>query len=249
MPEIAVVFDPAQLPTEYLAKRTAVVIDVLRATTSMLSALAAGAARIVPTLEVAEAVALRDRLPGGTAVLAGERGGLQIDGFDLGNSPQEFTPERVRGRTVVMTTTNGTRAILAALPARRTYVAAMTNIGATACALAAGENGDVVLVASGTEGRISWEDTFCAGAVTERLADITGVSAWHRTDSAMIALALWRSVKGDVAGALRLGRGGRNVARLGLDAAFGPCAAVDSIDFAARVRREPLEVVAEHPLA
>jgi 2-phosphosulfolactate phosphatase len=241
--ELYVVFEVEALTGEFLAGKTAVVFDVLRATSSMIQALASGAARVVPTMEVAEALALRDSRPRGTVVLGGERGGLQIPGFDVGNTPQEFSPEVVGGKTVVMTTTNGTRAILMTLPAERLYVAALVNAAATARALAALGSGDIVLVGAGTERRVSWEDTLGAGAVVERL--VGGAGEYSLTDSAMIALEIWRLAKGDVQTALRRGRGGRNVMKFQLDAAFATCGAVDSIDFAARVKKEPLEIISE----
>jgi len=239
--EVFVVYEPEAMTAEFLADKTAAVLDVLRATSSMLTALAAGASRIVPVAEVDEARALKARMPAGSVVLGGERGGLQIDGFDVGNTPQEFTADLVRGKTVVMTTTNGTRALLMALPAREVCIAALVNVAATARHLAERTRGDVVLVTSGTERRVSYEDAFCAGAIVERLASAAPQETWHLTDSALMALDLWRAAKGDVQAALRRGRGGRNVARLGLGAAFDSCGALDSIDLAARVNRRPAE--------
>ena len=254
MREIYVVFEVEALTGEFLAGKTAVVFDVLRATSSVIQALASGAARVMPTMEVEEAVALRDGRPAGTVVLGGERGGLPIPGFDIGNTPQEFSPQVVGGKTVVMTTTNGTRAIVMSRGAERLYVAALVNAAATARALAALGEGDIVLVGAGTERRVSWEDTMAAGAVIERLiggaASTTegerGAGDYLLTDSAMIALEIWRLAKGDVPGALRRGRGGRNVMKFQLDEAFAACGAVDRIDFAARVKKAPLEIVVEH---
>src|SRR5206468_7302445 len=101
----------------------AVVVDVLRATTVMVHALAAGCEAVIPCREIDEAKQIAARLPPGTALLGGERGGLPIPGFHLGNSPGEFTSEVCKGKTLVMTTTNGTRAILASLEAKRVYIA------------------------------------------------------------------------------------------------------------------------------
>ena len=244
MREVFVVYEPEVLTAEILSDKTAVVIDVLRATSSMLTALAAGASRIVPVAEVDEARALKAQLHTGSVVLGGERDGLQIDGFDVGNTPQEFTADRVRGKTVVMTTTNGTRAILLAMPAREVYIAALVNVAATARHLAEHTRGDVVLVTSGTQRRISYEDALCAGAIVERLVDVAPQDTWHLTDSALMATDLWRIAKDDIAAALRRGRGGRNVARLGLGAAFGPCGALDSLPIVARAGGKPLEIVA-----
>ena len=97
-----------------LAGATAVVIDVLRAGTTIVYALAAGAEQVVPCLEVADARAMVEQFPAGTALLGGERQGLPIEGFDLGNSPDEYEPARVAGKTIVLTTTNGTRAMASA---------------------------------------------------------------------------------------------------------------------------------------
>src|SRR4051794_9488006 len=103
---------PELIPPGTLAGGVAVVVDALRATTVMIHALAAGCAVILPCREVDEARHLAAGLPPGSALLAGERQGLPIAGFDLGNSPSAFTPALCRGKTLVMTTTNGTRAIL-----------------------------------------------------------------------------------------------------------------------------------------
>jgi len=255
--EVVVVYDPAAMDAALLTDKVAVVIDVLRATSSMLTALAAGASRIVPVAEVDDARILKAHAPAGSVVLGGERGGRQIDGFDIGNTPQEFTADRVRGKTVVMTTTNGTRAILMAMPAREVVIAALVNATATACHLADRTQGDVVLVGSGTEGRVSYEDALGAGAIVERLLHAAPQEPWHLTDSALMASDLWHAAKGDIPAALRRSRGGRNVAQLGLDAAFESCGALDAIDLVARVGRRPakpgrtgLEIVAvrEQPI-
>src|ERR687893_684207 len=107
-----------------LSGGVAVVVDALRATTVMIHALAAGCTAILPCLEVDEARRVAAGLPPGSALLVGERHGLPIAGFDLGNSPSAFTPELCRGKTLIMTTTNGTRAILSSLEAERILIAA-----------------------------------------------------------------------------------------------------------------------------
>src|ERR1700761_4796956 len=114
-PPVFVHLLPALIPAGALKGGVAVVIDVLRATSTMIHALAAGSDAIIPCLEIDEARRLAGGYPRGSAILAGERGGLPIEGFDLGNSPGAFTPAACSGKTVVMTTTNGTRAILASM--------------------------------------------------------------------------------------------------------------------------------------
>src|SRR4051812_17592854 len=114
-PEVYVHFLPDLVPPGALRGGVAVVVDVLRASTVMIHALAAGSKEVVPCLEIEEARQVKARLPAGTALLAGERHGRPIEGFDLSNSPAEFTAEACRGRTIVLTTTNGTRGVLACL--------------------------------------------------------------------------------------------------------------------------------------
>lgn len=154
---------------ERLAGASALVIDVLRASTSMITALGNGAAEVIPVVTVEEAHARRAGL-GGTTLLAGERGGDPPEGFDLGNSPLEFTRERVAGRSVVMTTSNGTKALVAARPATRTGVAAFINASA-AVAWAQARGTNVVLICSGEIGTLSLEDQACAGLLAARLAE------------------------------------------------------------------------------
>lgn len=145
------------------------VIDVLRASTTMIAALAGGCEAIVPVADPDEALRRAAELGPGRAVTAGERGGEAIAGFDLGNSPAACTPERVAGRTLVFTTSNGTRALLAARGAAAVAVAALVNLGAAAAwALAQGR--DVTLLCSGQRGAVSLEDHVCAGLLAARLA-------------------------------------------------------------------------------
>jgi 2-phosphosulfolactate phosphatase len=146
---------------------SALVIDVLRASTSIIAALGHGAAAILPVGTVDAARALKARDQG--HLLAGERESDPPEGFDFGNSPREFTSERVRGRTLVLTTSNGTRALLAARPASAVAVAAFVN--ATAAAAWARERPrDVVLICAGSLGKPSLEDQACAGWIAALVA-------------------------------------------------------------------------------
>ncbi len=148
---------------------TVVVIDVLRATTVVATALANDAVRVIPVAAVDEAFALKQKLRS-TTLLGGERNNRRVDGFDLGNSPGEYTAERVAGQTIVLTTTNGTRAIELAKGAARLYTAALVNAGAVARRLCSDGN-DVVALCAGTEGSFSLEDWVCAGALAYACAD------------------------------------------------------------------------------
>ncbi|MCA1685091.1 MAG: 2-phosphosulfolactate phosphatase [Planctomycetia bacterium] len=186
---------PALIPPGALKGGVSVVVDVLRATTVMVRALAAGAMAIVPCAEVDEARGVAAALPEGSAVLGGERQGLPIEGFDLGNSPDSYTEDVCRGRTVVMTTTNGTRAILASLDADRVLVASFGNLAATVRELKA-QTRPVHIVCSGTNGRVSYEDALLAGAIVRHVRGDSGME--DGDDEAEIAAGLYGWAAGDV---------------------------------------------------
>ncbi|HEU4368054.1 MAG TPA: 2-phosphosulfolactate phosphatase [Methylomirabilota bacterium] len=165
---VDVAVTPGLLAPAGLAGATALVIDVLRASTSIVTALTHGCREVVPVAEVDDARRCAAGLPG--ALLAGERGGDPPAGFDLGNSPLEFTRERVAGRTIVFTTSNGTRALLAARAATAVGVAAFANLTAAAD-WALGQGRDVVIVCAGELGGRAVEDEVCAGLLVGRLLD------------------------------------------------------------------------------
>lgn len=182
---VHVALSPAEFPDAPLSGRTALAIDVLRATSAAVAACEAGCRRLVavPDAEAAEAFAAAD---GAGAVRAGERGGEPLAGFDLGNSPAEFTAAAVGQRTVVLTTTNGTAAMLAASRAAAAGLAALTNVTAAArWALAEGR--DVSILCAGDSGALSLEDVVCAGLLVLRLS---GSGAAVLSDGAATALAL-----------------------------------------------------------
>src|SRR5207302_699734 len=140
----------------------AVVIDVLRATTTIIYALVAGCSCVRPCQEVDEAKELGSDLTAGTALLGGERGGQPLAGFDLGNSPGEYTSRLCKGKTVVLTTTNGTRAIFRAAEAERAILAGFVNYSAVCDQLQA-DSRPIHLICAGTENEVSLEDTLLAG--------------------------------------------------------------------------------------
>lgn len=153
-----------------LAGRVAVVIDVLRATSTMVAALSAGARAVVPVETVDAGFEAASHPRRGDVVLGGERGGLRIEGFDLGNSPLEYTPEAVQGKTVILTTTNGTRALLTAKRADGVIAASFGNISAAAEWLRRRDQ-DVTVICAGTEGRLSLDDLQCGGMLISRLLE------------------------------------------------------------------------------
>jgi 2-phosphosulfolactate phosphatase len=169
-------------PREAERVATAVVVDVLRATSTIAQALAGGYRRVLCCAEIEEARALRARL--GEGVLAGERRAVAVEGFDLGNSPREFLEPR--GETLILTTTNGTRAIVtAAANAETVLVGSLLNLAAVAEA-ARTRGTDVEVVCAGVEGRFTIDDAYCAGRIVEFLDG-------ERSDAADAAMRIARS--------------------------------------------------------
>lgn len=224
MSVLSVHLAPSLVQPEKLAGSVAVVVDVLRATTTMIHALVAGAARIIAVGEIDEAFQLSKTLPEGTFLLAGERGGRPIKGFDLGNSPSEFTRAKCNQRDIIMTTTNGTRAILHAKHARRILIGAFVNFSAV-CQELLIDGGDVHIVCAGTDHEATLEDTVFAGAVVQKLAER---SDFQLNDGARIAWDVYEGHGSVLKTSLELSLGGRNLTEIGMDS---------DIDLAARVDR------------
>jgi len=216
---VHVALTPGEFPTLGLAGRAALVIDVLRATTSVVAACAAGCRQVIPVASADAARERAGRVPG--ALLAGERGGDPIDGFDLGNSPLEFTAERVAGRTIILTTTNGTGAMLAAAGAETAAVAALTNVEAAA-RWAAEQGRDVTLLCSGETGRFSLEDAVCAGIVVDRLAAEAPVDC---TDAALAARRVGQYYARDLSRLVEDSTWARKLTRAGREADLVACLA------------------------
>ncbi|MEX0856015.1 MAG: 2-phosphosulfolactate phosphatase [Gemmatimonadota bacterium] len=171
--------------------RTAVVIDVIRATSTIVEALAAGAKAVYPTLATEDAIRIANSLGRDEILLCGERKGLMVPGFDLGNSPGEFVADRVEGMRLVMSTTNGTRAFLAAEDADRVLAAAFLNLSAVARSLQGAEK--VAFVCAGRDGHFSLDDALCAGLLLQELLEGVEEDARVLDDASRAVLALARS--------------------------------------------------------
>ena len=209
-------------PAEAAEAPTGLVVDVLRATSTIAQALGAGYGRVLCCAEVEEARALRDSAGG--AVLAGERMCVRIPGFDLGNSPREFV--NGGGETVVLSTTNGTRAIVAAASrCKRVYAASLLNLDAVVAA-ARREREDVAIICAGVEGEFALDDAYTAGRLVEAL-DVKG------TDAARAAVRIARSF-GSAHDGLSAGRSARNLFDAGLDDDVAWCARESVLDVVPR---------------
>ena len=218
-----VALTPGEFTEAPLAGRTAFAVDVLRATTAAVAACEAGCRRLVPVPDAtaAEAIAARDR---SDTVVAGERGGEAIAGFDLGNSPAEFTPERVGGRVVVLTTTNGTAAMLTAARATGAALAALTNVSAAA-RWALRQERDVTILCAGDSGALALEDVVCAGLLVARLTAAVPGAALSGGATAALALARHYADRLDHIG--RDSQWGLKLRRLGREADLALCLRAD----------------------
>jgi 2-phosphosulfolactate phosphatase len=233
-----VVLLPRLLEPQHLENRAVVVLDVLRATTTMAAALGAGA-RGVRTYASTEEVR-RAASVGGGLLSCGEERCLRPEGFDLGNSPAEFVRDRVEGKTILMSTTNGTRAIVAAARgAAQLYAAALVNAEATARHLARQEL-DVALLCAGTGGDVALEDVIGAGAIIVALNRLTQNKL--ASDAAQIALALFEMSENSLPQTLRSTQGGRNVVAARLEADIDYAARPNVLDVVARVDPRTLTV-------
>ncbi|MCC6677148.1 MAG: DUF429 domain-containing protein [Phycisphaerales bacterium] len=228
---VAVHLLPRLVEPTALAGGVVIVIDQLRASSTITAALASGAESVRPVVSVEEARAIAGSEPGPDVLLGGERAGVRIRGFDLGNSPGEYTTARVRGRRMVFTTTNGTAALAHAARARRILIGCLANLEAVAGA-AADEPGTVHILCAGTHGLVGMDDVITAGAFVEAL--IHDGRTLVEDDSGLIALESWRRARaagpGGVLAALRAGLGGRNLLALGLDGDLKWCARAGVID-------------------
>lgn len=203
---VQVILTPDQIDRMHemdLTDATCVVFDVLRATSTMVTALAGGAAAIHPVRTIEEARELGQQIPG-HVLLGGERGGERIDGFDLGNSPLEYT-DLPSGVHIVTTTTNGTVALRACDGARRTLVGSLLNLDAVADSIAADAPDRLVIVCGGTGRAMALEDVLGAGGLISRLPD------WRLDDASQLAVAYSRAMGGRVQEVLRESQNGRTL--------------------------------------
>jgi 2-phosphosulfolactate phosphatase len=235
-----VVLLPRELP-DLPADRVVVVFDVLRATTTIAAALAAGVAeiRIFDDLDSARSAAQRHD---GPRLLCGEQRCLPPAGFDMGNSPGQFTAKHA-GQTVFMATTNGTRAIVTAQQADIVLIGALVNAPAVARVLVQlGKH--FTLLCAGTDGAVAMEDLLGAGAVLDAVRQTTSVHL--ESDVARIAVRLFHATRDQLRPALAQSRGGQNVIRAALDADIDFASRVGVLDVVGVARSDPLRVVKWH---
>ena len=192
--KIEVVATAQQVNEELVRNKTVVVIDVLRATSVITTALFNGAATVIPVASILEAESLFADFESGTALKGGERGGIIIEGFHLGNSPFSYQPQTVAGKTVILTTTNGTLAIRNSHEAKELYAVSFLNVAVAVQQILQSANG-LVIVCAGTNGFFSLDDALCAGMIINELMHFTAVET---DDLGLMALFFYREGEQDL---------------------------------------------------
>jgi 2-phosphosulfolactate phosphatase len=214
--KLHVAFTPAGLTPTDVQGRTVFVIDILRASTTMCAALTHGARAIIPVAATEEALRLAQTIGSADVLLAGEKNCVRIPGFHLGNSPLEMTEAAVRGKTLIVATTNGTKALLAAQGAAAVYPACAANL--TLAADKAREvlerDGDVLVVCAGRDGSFSLDDAYCAGRLAAAALD-SRKPRRGLNDAAIASLDLVRRYGDHWERPLSYSRAGRELIRLG----------------------------------
>lgn len=220
---------PTGQPSREQAERVIVVMDVLRATSTIVTAMANGAAEVIPMADASEASLLARRLGEDQCLTGGERGGLQIPGLNLGNSPFEYSADVVGGKKLALCTTNGTQAIRWTQPAKKVLIASFLNLPAVVGQLQR-ESSDVLLVCSGRNGGIALEDVYCAGMIAYCLSSELFGFDTVLSDSARLSRIAFTSVEqGGLQEALLKTDHGKNLVELGLQTDVEFCAQVGTV--------------------
>ncbi len=220
--------DIALLPKETkemnLSDRVCIVLDIFRATTTIITALSNECKEIIPVLSVEDAQALAKEI--GPALLAGERQSIPIEGYHFGNSPFEFSKDKVKKQRIIMTTTNGTIAIKATTGAYRTLIGSFLNAKAV-CKQAKEEGKDILIVCAGTDGYFSLEDSLCAGLLVKLL---TREGVVEMSDSAHGALLMYNMAQDTLLETAVQGRNGKRLYDLQRMADVEYCLTMDTVE-------------------
>jgi 2-phosphosulfolactate phosphatase len=218
-------FFPFPPSPHLLYDRTVVVIDILRATSVIVYAMSQGAKETIPVKTVEEAIQMAKAFPQGTTLLGGERKSDKIEGFDLGNSPREYASEKVGGKRLVLTTTNGTRAFHSVSSGREILVGSFFNIGATAQKCFESDR-DLLIFPSGDEGEFSLEDTVCGGMLIDRIIKQSRKPISLR-DASLSAHILFQRFEANLEEAFHLSSHGKELVERGHGDDLPFCAQID----------------------
>lgn len=192
MNTLDVFFSANSFLEDELRNKTVVVIDVLRASSTIITALMNGAKGVIPVGDMAEASKISQNVDSENYLLCGEKDGVKIEGYNLGNSPLEYTPGVVKGKTLIFNTTNGTKAIKKSLGSANIHIASFLNLSRIVNTLRS-EQHDIILVCAGWKGRLALEDLLLAGNIIYKLKD--GNLDGNARDGAKVAFGLYEKYK------------------------------------------------------
>jgi len=222
--KINIGFLPQDIKTLDLAETVCIVLDIFRATTSIVTAMNNGCASMIPVVSTEEASSVGQQT--GANLFAGERQSIRIEGYQFGNSPLEFSQDKVQGHTIIMTTTNGTVAIKATEGSYRTLIGSFINARAV-CQRAMQYDKDILIVCAGTDGYFSLEDALCAGLLVDRLSEKNDVQL---TDSAHGAMLIYKGAKEELVATATQSRNGKRLVDLQRMEDIEYCFQIDLLD-------------------
>ena len=225
--EIKVFSSPRESTEDDLRGCAVIVIDVLRSSSTIITAIMNGAREIIPVLTPAEVGELASKSGRGGALMCGEREGKKIEGFDLGNSPLEYSPDKVSGRIIIFASTNGAPMIVRARNADRIYIGGFNNFSAV-LGLILKENRNIAILCSGQNEKFSIEDFVCAGRFVDALEIKLGERA-ELNDGARAAAQLYQQYRGQIGELLRISSHGKYLSSLGFSSDLDYCAKVDTV--------------------
>lgn len=206
-----------------LKGKVVVVIDTLRATSVITTALVNGAKEVIPVADIEDAINISGHLERDMILLGGERNAVKIEGFDLSNSPLEYSEDVVKGKTIIITTTNGTRALKKASSSDDVVVGCLLNVTSVADYIYK-ENKDVVIICAGTEGKFSIDDIITAGAILDRLEKL---SPYESDDLSKAAYFLYKSFQDNILNIMKYGYHLNRIEKLGFHEDVEFCTTID----------------------
>jgi 2-phosphosulfolactate phosphatase len=233
MRTIDVCLSPDMMHLYPVKDHSVVVVDVLRATSCMVTAFAHGISEIAPFAELKDCLAMKEK----GYFTAGERDGSKVDGFDLGNSPFEYQSPSLKGQKIAFTTTNGTQAIVKSLGAKEILIGSFLNLSSVASHLMESAN-DVLVVCAGWKGKFNLEDTLFAGALVE----VLNLDLASACDAPIAARQLYNNAKRDMLGFLQPSSHVKRLAKLNIHKDIAFCLTPDQYDVLPRLENNVLVV-------
>lgn len=225
--KLTVYFQGSLIDENHLKGKTVVVVDVLRATSTICAALMNGAREIIPVVSLESATKIASNLFYGQYLLGGERQGKMIEGFDLGNSPVEYSPEKVNTKSIVFSTTNGTVSIHRSRYAERVYIGGFVNLEILLSTLTKQIPEDLVIVCAGKENVFCIEDALCAGAIIQNLTMMLPNIEIILTDAGRTSKALWLQLSENLQHEIRYCDHGKYLSSIGFENDVAICSTLN----------------------